>query len=125
MKMATERTTRRGSRRVASLRMSTKGPRLSKRARISAPLLALPTKEGKPAVAAPEKAEPVRFESAQGNMLQLYLREIGQVKLLTPAEEIALAKQIKKGDKAAREHMIKATLRLVEKICSRAASSPF
>jgi RNA polymerase primary sigma factor len=96
--------------------MSTKGPRLSKRARISAPLLALPTKEGKPAVAAPEKAEPVRFESAQGNMLQLYLREIGQVKLLTPAEEIALAKQIKKGDEAAREHMIKANLRLVVKI---------
>jgi RNA polymerase primary sigma factor len=48
--------------------------------------------------------------------LQLYLREIGQVKLLTPAEEIALAKRIKRGDKAARELMIKANLRLVVKI---------
>ena len=52
----------------------------------------------------------------RGDNLQLYLREIGQVKLLTPAEEIALAKRIKKGDKQAREHMIKANLRLVVKI---------
>lgn len=48
--------------------------------------------------------------------IKLYLREIGQVKLLTPAEEIALAARIKKGDKRAREHMIKANLRLVVKI---------
>jgi RNA polymerase primary sigma factor len=48
--------------------------------------------------------------------VKLYLREIGQVKLLTPAEEIALAARIKKGDKKAREHMIKANLRLVVKI---------
>jgi len=47
---------------------------------------------------------------------KLYLREIGQVKLLTPAEEIELAAKIKKGDKKAREHMIKANLRLVVKI---------
>ena len=47
---------------------------------------------------------------------KLYLREIGQVKLLTPAEEIELAARIKKGDKKAREHMIKANLRLVVKI---------
>jgi len=49
-------------------------------------------------------------------MLHLYLREIGQVKLLTPQEEIQLAKRIKKGDEAARELMIKANLRLVVKI---------
>jgi RNA polymerase primary sigma factor len=48
--------------------------------------------------------------------LQLYLREIGRVQLLTPAEEISLARRIKRGDKAAREHMIKANLRLVVKI---------
>jgi RNA polymerase primary sigma factor len=49
-------------------------------------------------------------------MFQLYLREIGQVKLLTPQEEIALAKRIQDGDEEAREHMIKANLRLVVKI---------
>ena len=48
--------------------------------------------------------------------IKLYLREIGQVKLLTPQEEIDLAAKIKKGDKKAREDMIKANLRLVVKI---------
>jgi RNA polymerase primary sigma factor len=48
--------------------------------------------------------------------IKLYLREIGQVKLLTPQEEIVLAARIKKGDKRSREQMIKANLRLVVKI---------
>ena len=47
---------------------------------------------------------------------QLYLQEIGKTKLLTPQEEVVLAKKIKRGDKAARELMIKANLRLVVKI---------
>jgi RNA polymerase primary sigma factor len=48
--------------------------------------------------------------------IKLYLREIGQVALLTPLQEIELAAKIKKGDKKARELMIKANLRLVVKI---------
>ncbi|MEI7730705.1 MAG: sigma-70 family RNA polymerase sigma factor [Verrucomicrobiota bacterium] len=48
--------------------------------------------------------------------VKLYLREIGQVKLLTAQEEIDLAARIKRGDKKAREAMIKANLRLVVKI---------
>jgi RNA polymerase sigma factor, sigma-70 family len=51
-----------------------------------------------------------------GETLQIYLREIGQVKLLTPEEEVALAQRVRLGDKEAREHMIKANLRLVVKI---------
>ncbi len=54
--------------------------------------------------------------ASSGDSLQLYLNEIGQVKLLTPEEELALAKRVKKGDKKAREQMITANLRLVVKI---------
>jgi len=46
----------------------------------------------------------------------LYLREVGQTQLLTIEEENQLAARIKKGDKKARERMIKANLRLVVKI---------
>lgn len=48
--------------------------------------------------------------------LRVYMREISKTPLLTPAEEVELADRIKKGDKAARTHMIKANLRLVVKI---------
>lgn len=65
---------------------------------------------------APAPAEVVPTESLRGDTLQLYLREIGQVKLLTPKEEISLARRIQRGDKNAREHMITANLRLVVKI---------
>jgi RNA polymerase primary sigma factor len=61
-------------------------------------------------------AEPASRDSLHGDVLQLYLREIGQVKLLTPPEEIVLAKRIRRGDQRAREQMIKANLRLVVKI---------
>ena len=46
----------------------------------------------------------------------LYLREIGEEPLLTPAQEVELADRIKVGDEQARERMIKANLRLVVKI---------
>jgi RNA polymerase primary sigma factor len=48
--------------------------------------------------------------------IKLYLREIGQIKLLTPQEEVDLAARIKKGDREARTLMINANLRLVIKI---------
>src|SRR5262249_42604361 len=68
-----------------------------------------------PAGLAPER-EITPADSPRGDTFQLYLHEIGQVKLLTPEEEITLDERIKRGDEEAREHMIKANLRLVVKI---------
>lgn len=74
--------------------------------------------ETPPETAVPEEVLPPRDRARYDSdtAIKLYLREIGQVKLLTPQEEIELAERIKKGDKQAREQMIKANLRLVVKI---------
>ncbi len=48
--------------------------------------------------------------------LKLYLREISKTPLLTIEEETALAERIKMGEEKARDHMIRANLRLVVKI---------
>jgi RNA polymerase primary sigma factor len=66
-------------------------------------------------VATVNEAVPL-VDSRRGDALELYLREIGPVKLLTPKEEIQLARRIKRGDQAARELMIKSNLKLVVKI---------
>ena len=66
-----------------------------------------------------ERNEPAPRETAaplERSNLQLYLQEIGKTALLTPKEEVQLARRIRKGDKAARDHMISANLRLVVKI---------
>jgi len=44
------------------------------------------------------------------------MREVGEVPLLTPDQEVHLAARIQRGDDEARQHMIKANLRLVVKI---------
>src|SRR5271165_2197974 len=48
--------------------------------------------------------------------IKIYVREIRQIPLLTPGEEIELAARVKRGDRQARALMIKGTLRLVVKI---------
>ena len=47
---------------------------------------------------------------------QHYLRQITQIPLLTPEQEVKLARQIKRGDQRARTEMVSANLRLVVKI---------
>ena len=51
--------------------------------------------------------------------IKLYLREIKNTPLLTAEEEIQLAEKIKKGDKKARQKMIRSNLRLVINIAKR------
>ncbi len=48
--------------------------------------------------------------------MEIYLNEIGRVSLLTPRQEKQLASKCRAGDKDAREHLIKANLRLVVRI---------
>ncbi len=51
--------------------------------------------------------------------VQMYLREIGRISLITGAEEKELARQIEKGDHEARQKLTQANLRLVVSIAKR------
>ncbi|MDQ4030070.1 MAG: sigma-70 family RNA polymerase sigma factor [Actinomycetota bacterium] len=51
--------------------------------------------------------------------LQLFLKDIGKVDLLTAAQEVELAKRIERGDHAAKQAMVEANLRLVVSIAKR------
>ena len=51
--------------------------------------------------------------AADSDSLAQYLREIGRHRLLTHAEEVALAKRIEAGDEAAKNRMVESNLRLV------------
>lgn len=49
----------------------------------------------------------------ESQSLEKYLQEIGKVELITPEEEVKLARRIKQGDQAALEKLTKANLRFV------------
>ena len=51
--------------------------------------------------------------------VRMYLKEIGQVKLLTAEEEIELAKRVSEGDKKAKDRLTEANLRLVVSIAKK------
>jgi len=51
--------------------------------------------------------------------IQMYLREIGKIPLLTGEEEVALAKRKERGDKEAEKKLIEANLRLVVSIAKK------
>ncbi|MFN0155148.1 MAG: sigma-70 family RNA polymerase sigma factor [Gaiella sp.] len=53
------------------------------------------------------------------DLLQLFLKDVGRVKLLTAAQEVALSKRIEAGDHAAKQAMVEANLRLVVSIAKR------
>jgi RNA polymerase primary sigma factor len=103
-------------RRLSGVRLTPS--RRSRRQAPTGPELVISDDTAVASVAPVVPAETVAYpgEATRGDTLQLYLREIGQVKLLTPAEEVALARRVRRGDKAARDQMITANLRLVVKM---------
>lgn len=59
--------------------------------------------------------------SVTGNPLRSYLQEIGRIPLLTPEEEVILAKRIKQGDTRAAQLLTLANLRLVVSVAKKYA----
>ena len=69
-----------------------------------------------------EEEEEVEVEEAREvstDTLQLFLKDIGKVPLLTAAQEVELAKRIERGEHAAKQAMVEANLRLVVSIAKR------
>src|SRR5262245_18484453 len=67
----------------------------------------------------PAPLDDIALANATTDALQLFLNEIGRHRLLTPSEEIDLAKRIERGDLAAKDRMINANLRLVVSIAKK------
>jgi RNA polymerase primary sigma factor len=60
-----------------------------------------------------------QFTNRESKSLDQYLLEIGKVDLITPEQEIELAKRIKKGDRLALEALTKANLRFVVSVAKQ------
>src|SRR5437867_799303 len=67
------------------------------------------------------KNAPALEESSEisTDSLQVFLKDVGKVDLLTAAQEVELAKRIERGDHRAKQEMVEANLRLVVSIAKR------
>ena len=71
-------------------------------------------------VAVEEEERPVEAaREVSTDSLQLFLKDIGKVDLLTAAQEVELAKRIERGDHSAKQEMVEANLRLVVSIAKK------
>jgi len=68
-----------------------------------------------------EEREPERqtVREVSTDSLQLFLKDIGKVDLLTAAQEVELAKRIERGEHRAKQEMVEANLRLVVSIAKK------
>ena len=68
----------------------------------------------------PEQREPTpQAREVTTDSLQLFLKDIGKVDLLTAAQEVELAKRIERGEHSAKQEMVEANLRLVVSIAKK------
>jgi RNA polymerase primary sigma factor len=67
---------------------------------------------------APIEPEP-EVREISTDSLQLFLKDVGKVDLLTAAQEVELAKRIERGDHRAKQVMVEANLRLVVSIAKK------
>ena len=65
-----------------------------------------------------EEADATTIEFS-ADSLQLFLKDVGKVSLLTAAQEVELAKRIESGEHRAKQEMVEANLRLVVSIAKR------
>jgi RNA polymerase primary sigma factor len=78
-------------------------------------LIELPKEE----ISVEELKQATHSDGTLPDAVQMYLKEIGKMALLTSEEEKELAKRIEKGEEAARKKFIQANLRLVVSIAKR------
>ena len=79
-----------------------------------------PTAEELAEIEQEEAEEQELVDNAQlDDSVRMYLREIGKIELLSPEEELAVAKRVAEGDEDAKKRMIEANLRLVVSIVKR------
>lgn len=83
-------------------------------------------RDAKPLLEIPTEADAKKKHDKEDDLtglgedsVRMYLREIGQYPLLTPDEEVRLAKRIERGDKAAKRRLTEANLRLVVSIAKK------
>ena len=76
---------------------------------------------GRDAAAEEDEQEAVVAQAREvsTDALQLFLKDVGRVDLLTAAQEVELAKRIERGDHGAKQAMVEANLRLVVSIAKR------
>jgi RNA polymerase primary sigma factor len=65
------------------------------------------------------EADDLEATEVSTDTLQLFLKDIGKVPLLTAAQEVELAKRIERGEHTAKQAMVEANLRLVVSIAKR------
>jgi RNA polymerase primary sigma factor len=67
----------------------------------------------------PEELEDPGVVEFTADSLQLFLKDVGRLSLLTAAQEVELAKRIERGDHGAKQEMVERNLRLVVSIAKR------